>query len=337
MALDDLFQAMNMFKQGVTEYAAARGINQAHQQVLDLKNQQLDAMTERQGLGSIAQNLTMNLASIGAPLSQIQAAVGAVTPAAIEDANDAHLQGLMAGPKGAGLLQLANSQQNFEMRPDIIKETMKEKEDSDKADAKQSTADLKRSTEFGKQLDPTQSRAGEFGKLYQQMFQTKKLNALTNNGANLNLTEANQQEFALGLHRLISGGASAHVDQVKAMLPQSFVNASKRGESYALNEPLPLNNQAWIQSLMATVNREGDVATQAYKEVGYRRAQNYEDLDSKVFDQKLNAAGLNADEYKTFIANGGSLTGTAQSQPAASGVGPAQPAAPSIFSFKVGQ
>lgn len=118
MALDELFQAMNMFKQGVTEYATAQGINKAHDEVLQLKSQQLDEVKERQGLSSIANNLTMHLASIGAPLGQMQAAVGAVSPPAIKDAQDAYMQGLLAGPdKGAGLMKLGQTGQTYDAAP----------------------------------------------------------------------------------------------------------------------------------------------------------------------------------------------------------------------------
>lgn len=119
MSLQDLATAFKMFNDGVKEYAIGSGIRGAQQQVMDLKAQALDEVKERQGLAAISQGLTMQLASIGAPLGQMQAAVGAVAPAAIKDANEANMQGLLSSTTGGTLADLAKKQQRFEETPKL--------------------------------------------------------------------------------------------------------------------------------------------------------------------------------------------------------------------------
>ena len=113
MSLSELFTAMNMFKQGVQEFATARGISQAQEQVEALKGAQMDELERRSALSNIANNLTLNLAKTGAPVSQVQLATGAIAPAAIKTPEEAMMQGALAGPGGAALSQLG---QDVEMK-----------------------------------------------------------------------------------------------------------------------------------------------------------------------------------------------------------------------------
>jgi hypothetical protein len=109
MSLQELFQAMNMFKEGVNQMSVTRGISNAQQQMNQLNSAQMDEIEKRNALQGIANNLALDLGKTGAPVHQIQSAVGAVAPTAIKTADDAILQGALAGPRGASLTELGKT------------------------------------------------------------------------------------------------------------------------------------------------------------------------------------------------------------------------------------
>ncbi len=108
MSLQELFTAMNMFSNSAKEFGASRAINDAQTQVEHLKAQDMDEMQKRSELSALSNNLTMRLAGLGAPVSQIQTVAGAIAPEKINDSKDAFIQGTMAGKKGGALLGLAD-------------------------------------------------------------------------------------------------------------------------------------------------------------------------------------------------------------------------------------
>lgn len=88
--LDQLFQAMGMFKQASQEYGVQKGIEDATLAVNELKqNSALDFNQRIAAQGQLANSLQAQLAGLGAPQAQIAAAVGAIQPPKIETAADA--------------------------------------------------------------------------------------------------------------------------------------------------------------------------------------------------------------------------------------------------------
>jgi hypothetical protein len=106
MSLQELFQAMGMFKEGLTQMSVARGISTAQEQMNELNATATDELEKRSALQGIANNLALNLGKTGAPVHQIQSAVGAIAPAAIRTPEDAMMQGGLAGKKGESLMNL---------------------------------------------------------------------------------------------------------------------------------------------------------------------------------------------------------------------------------------
>jgi hypothetical protein len=321
MSLQELFQAMNMFKDGVQQLGTARAIDDAQSKVQELKTQQLDSMQERAQLSNISQGLTMSLAKIGAPASQISTVAGAIAPAAIGSPEDAYVQGSMAGKDGKGksMMDFAQGFQDFKAQPDLKKLHIQGNYDIEKSrvqgEAAAQRANLKidketdtKFIEFGKALDPAGPRAGEFGKLQNQLNQIGRVDALFQDGFNMAGPQA--EEVALGLHRLLSGSNAAHVEQVKALLPKSAMTSAQTLKSYFTNKPELLNNQEFMKSLKKTLDREKSTIQKQYKEVGYRRVTNYFELGSKDperFHRLLRSQGLDLNEYEKFQANGGTL------------------------------
>lgn len=123
MSLQELFQSMKMFKDSVTEQSVARGISHAQDQMNELNAAQMDEMEKRNALQGIANNLALNLGKVGAPVHQIQSAVGAVAPQAIKTADDAILQGTMAGPQGSSLVEVGKTADMLSAAPAFEQQT----------------------------------------------------------------------------------------------------------------------------------------------------------------------------------------------------------------------
>jgi hypothetical protein len=110
MGLDDILKGWAVAKQGIQEFATARAINDAQGQIEQMKGMEMNDMKRRAALGQIGNNLALELGKLGAPVSQIQSAVGAIKPEAIRNSQDAYSQ---------GLTDYAKELQSFEQAPNI--------------------------------------------------------------------------------------------------------------------------------------------------------------------------------------------------------------------------
>jgi hypothetical protein len=119
MSLQELAQAFQMFQDGMSKFATAKGINQAHEAVTQLKNQQLDQLEERKGMSAIANQLTMQLTAAGASPQQIAQAGSAIAPAPIKNSGDAFMEGALAGKQGKSLLDLAEQARKFDAKTGV--------------------------------------------------------------------------------------------------------------------------------------------------------------------------------------------------------------------------
>jgi hypothetical protein len=112
MALDDLLKSFGALQQGVQQYAVTRAISSANDQVQTLNAGEQDEMAKRKQLGMIGNNLALALGGIGAPVSQIQSAVGAIKPEAFKSAEEMYMGGVNAGDqklKDAGIAALSDT------------------------------------------------------------------------------------------------------------------------------------------------------------------------------------------------------------------------------------
>lgn len=117
MSNDELFKALGMFESGVRKAAVTSAINNAHQEVEQLNQQQMGLLEKRQAQTQMANGLAMKLAGFGADATQINAAVGAVGPAAVKNADDMYQQATMAGDEKA--VGLATKMKTFEAKNQI--------------------------------------------------------------------------------------------------------------------------------------------------------------------------------------------------------------------------
>lgn len=117
MSLQELFQGMKMFSEGMQQFGVARGITQAQEEVTKLNQMEMDGIQKRAAMTQISNTLAQNLYKTGAPVAQIQGAVGSFAPPAIKDSKDALIQGTTSG----SLMDLSKSIAAHDLAPDISK------------------------------------------------------------------------------------------------------------------------------------------------------------------------------------------------------------------------
>jgi hypothetical protein len=79
-AFNNMLKSMQMFQQGVQSLVVSRALNQANQQVQDIREQEGAEAEKMNQIRQVAQNLTMNLLQTGAPVERIEAAQKALVP-----------------------------------------------------------------------------------------------------------------------------------------------------------------------------------------------------------------------------------------------------------------
>lgn len=97
MAMDELFQALRMFQDGAKEYATGSAIREAASTVKQINSIQQEEFAKRQQLEETGKQLALQLGSMGAPVSQIQSAAGAIMPQQLKAPEDFFSQSLTAG------------------------------------------------------------------------------------------------------------------------------------------------------------------------------------------------------------------------------------------------
>ncbi|MCK5016131.1 MAG: hypothetical protein KAS32_03585 [Candidatus Peribacteraceae bacterium] len=79
-AMQDLFTALGVFRQGMDRLATTRALTNANEQVEQIRTQELGEADQRQQIRQVANNLTVKMLGAGASLGQIQAAGSAFAP-----------------------------------------------------------------------------------------------------------------------------------------------------------------------------------------------------------------------------------------------------------------
>lgn len=94
--MDDLFKALGMFKEGMTQYQTAQAVNDARDSLTQLQKSEDDKSKLFQGTAQIGQDLALRLTGAGASPEKIQSAIGGMVPSASMESQN---QATMAGQK----------------------------------------------------------------------------------------------------------------------------------------------------------------------------------------------------------------------------------------------
>jgi hypothetical protein len=184
--------------------------------------------------------------------------------------------------------------EGLQTKKDITKQLSEARTEAAKgsAEAKKEKELGKKIVDFQKALDPTQARSGEFAKLYANLTQGERLKALTSKGAQgLNLNPQEMEEFALGLGRLISGAGASSRAQIEALVPKSLRGKTSEIMQWVTNNPTGTEQQAFVQRMLGTVEREQGIAKDQLQKTIIKRSKAFEDVkksNPEKYDEILN-------------------------------------------------
>lgn len=122
--------------------------------------------------------------------------------------------------------------------------------------------------ELGSDFNPSSGRAGEFGKNQTRVNAAKRVLALAldEKGQPRNLNPQQMPELAQSVAGLI-GGSSAAQAQTEHLLPKSYSRDVAGVLQYLTNEPHGAGQQAFVQNMVETAQREAQVAQQGIDQV----------------------------------------------------------------------
>lgn len=97
MAMQDLFQALQMFQQGVQQAAVYNGVNNATAQMQEIQKAAVDEGQKRQQLQQLSNETALRLTGLGASGVQIKSAFDAIAPQNFGSAEQMQLEGALSG------------------------------------------------------------------------------------------------------------------------------------------------------------------------------------------------------------------------------------------------
>lgn len=325
MSNDELFRAFGMFQEGVQKYATSAAIGAAADQVNQLNNSTVDEMAKRTELNKVGQSLSLHLSQIGAPVSQIEQAVGAVKPTPFKNANDMYLTGLQTGSKQ--VQDLAQKQQKFEEDPkamlakmQIDRAAMQQRNTLNMLDRKQAQADymsadktLTKANEFVS--TEMRARSGPLGKAADRLMSAHRLETLfqqADDKGGLDSINSNQAtEIAKSVAALVGSGGTSSLEEIKSLTPSSYKGDYKAWLSKLQNEPLGLEQKKFYQSLRDTASREADTARSELASGPLKYLSGLSDYathpDARVrkkWDTLLKRSRLTQDHLDAYLAGG---------------------------------
>jgi hypothetical protein len=123
-----------------------------------------------------------------------------------------------------------------------------------------------------KDLDPNGARSGTFGDAAKKVDSAIRLQGLiTDTGGVLkNLDSRQQEELAIGIQAMLAPGAGSAA-QVEALVPHTIAGDSQKIKEWIMNEPTGLNQQAFVQQMAHTIDREKNINMQMIQDT--RRAR----------------------------------------------------------------
>jgi len=148
-------------------------------------------------------------------------------------------------------------------------EQMKTSQGQQKIDIENQDLALRRGQDIDKMaenmkndLDANKGRAGNFGDIAARHQAGERMNTLIGSFKNGNLPPQQMEELGLGMANMISGSSGASRSQVEAIVPSSIMGDSKKLTQWLSNNPTGANQQAFVEMMGHTINREMDTARQ---------------------------------------------------------------------------
>lgn len=172
---------------------------------------------------------------------------------------------------------------------------------------KQDMDNQKRLTALGDALDPNKARAGQFGVSQQVYNRAERLQSLANAYKDGNLDPRQMEELAIGLNSMLSGSNTGASEQVKGLVPNTIMGNAQKLSEWLTNNPTGTKQQAFVQRMLGSVEREKNTAADQIKRVQFQRIARFADLEKKMpddFYNTLESSGIDLNEYSAWKKGG---------------------------------
>lgn len=266
MADMDLATALNMFTQGAQSLQMQRALQNANDQVNQIKTTEGNEAAQRQALSQVAQHLTMNMMAAGANSDQISTATGAVGPAQYKDANAMHMAGLLNNDPH--LMQLAKIQDDFESPPETNdpkaltpyqqQSLALEKQKVDNTISQQNTTDFEKLNKEANSFQAS-SRSG-FGQWRQTNDRGDRLQQIMQDRSqwkDMSIPDMTLVKDGLGY---MSKGAALTSDESEALAQKTLAMRMALAKGIADGKPATLDLSGYMKDFNNVIENEGAAA-----------------------------------------------------------------------------
>ncbi len=251
--MDDLFQALNMFKSGVKDLQTSRVIQGANEQVQQIRSSEADEAQKRQALTSLSQNLVAQMGALGAPVSDIQQQAANVGPKQFANSNAMNAEAVLTGNKALG--SEAAKQQSFENNKAFTLAQMKlaarlDPVQNAKASALQDERFAKHLTGLDKSIDTQTTRFGNIANLQKTNNTIADARSLLEG----DITNLNLAEVAKTMDRILSGSAPT-IAGTQEVAPHTLEQWRAKTKEYITSKPEKVNLPEFKEFYKKTLNR----------------------------------------------------------------------------------
>lgn len=305
----EVSNAISTFGDALKQFTIGRSINQASQQLMDLKNSEASETDIRQKQSELAQQLGQRIIGLGGvPASQVQETMRAFSPlpsAKPQFTNVAELAAYGTPEQQENALNFFSKYKPPKEADPLTTELKSQRLQNAKTDE-----DLKvsrRFTAMSDALDEDKARTGEFGRQKQFVNNADRVLALRTQFPDGNLPPAQMAEFATSVASLIGSGSHAAEATVGRYVPHTSSGTVADIVQYLSNDPQGAGQQGFVKLMTDTAERERGLAQSKLKAVKYQRVASFGDMENRDkdrFNEILESQGVDPEEYQQFKKNG---------------------------------
>lgn len=168
------------------------------------------------------------------------------------------------------------------------------------ASAKNDNLSLKLVEGLKNDLDPNKARGGNLAANQKQVDRATHLQGLINTYHDRNLDSRETEELAIGLQSLLSQGNPA-AGQVAALVPKSAIGDSAKLKEWLFNEPRGTNQQAFIERIGHSIDRQKQISEEQVKRAQVQRLSAHgrlKEIDPDTYGAILNSYGITPEDVQ---------------------------------------
>lgn len=302
----DLKSALQMFQTGAKDLMFSRALSGANDTVQQIKASEANEQQQRAQMQQVSNQLVMQMAQLNVPETTMAHVSQAIMGPRMTNANEIAAQANLTG--NSQLLDSAKKQQDFEFnledkralamsRASVMAQTGLAKQEQ----AKQQFA-VKQFNSFSKDTDKSvASSRSAFGQWSSVSARGERLKAILGNPSDWHNMTVEQLELVKeGVVQMSKGGVMTQ-EEHKVLSPLLLKVKAAQAESAVSGKPVGLDLSGYANLYNNIIDKEGDVANKAAKDIILTRAtgnMKLEDIDSNQFkatisDRLNKQAGLN--------------------------------------------